>query len=113
MSGLGLALIAFLALGLTGLTDYRAGAAILIFLQYAAHLAAGYLAGRLAPHARALHGGLAGMIVAALGAAVGLGFSAGDSHLGLVVFALVIATITGTAGGVLAENRYRREEGLP
>lgn len=106
-------LIAFLALGATGLTDMRAGAAALIFLQYASHLAAGYVAGRLAVGARVLHGGLAGMVVAAIGAAVGLSSSGANSNLGLVVLALIIATISGTAGGVLAENRFRRANGLP
>ena len=106
-------LVAFLALGVTGLTDYRSGAAVLVFLQYASQLVAGYLAGRLAMHARVLHGGLAGIIVAAIGAAFGLSSSNANSDLGLVVLALIIAAITGTAGGVLAENRVRQADGLP
>ncbi len=113
MSGLGMALVAFLVLGIAGLTDSRAGAAVLIFLQYASQLVAGYMAGRLATQARVLHGGLAGMIVAAIGAAAGLTFSGSDSDIRLVVLALLIATVTGTAGGVLAENRIRRADGLP
>lgn len=106
-------LVAFLALGLTGLADFRTGAALLIFLQYSSQLVAGYLAGRLAIRARVLHGGLAGMIVAAIGAAFGLSSSGSSSNLGLVVLALIIAAITGTAGGVLAENRVPRADGLP
>ena len=106
-------LVAFLVLGVTGIADLRAGAAALIFLQYASHLAAGYVAGRLAVGARVLHGGLAGMIVAAIGAAVGLSASGANSNLGLVVLALTIATITGSAGGVLAETRFRGANGLP
>ena len=113
MSGLGMALVAFLILGATGLTDFRTGTAVLIFLQYASQLAAGYVAGRLAAQSRVLHGGLAGMIVAAVGAAAGLTFSGADSDIRLVVIALIIATIRGTAGGVLAETRYRRAAGLP
>jgi hypothetical protein len=113
MGGLGIALVAFLALGVTGLTDFRTGVAVLIFLQYSSQLVAGYLAGRLAVRARVFHGGLAGMIVAAVGAAIGLSAAGTDSDLGLIVLALIIATITGTAGGVLAENRFRQADGLP
>jgi len=113
MAGLGMGLVAFLLLAVTGLTDFRTGAAALIFLQYTSQLAAGYLAGRLATNARALHGGLAGMIVAAIGAAMGLSSSGNGSNLALVVLVLIIATITGTAGGVLAENHFRRADGLP
>ena len=113
MAGFGLGLIAFLALGVTGLTDFQTGAAVLIFLQYTSQLVAGYLAGRLAIQSRVLHGGLAGMLVAAIGAAIGLSSSGTDSSLGLVVLALAIAAVTGTAGGVLAENRIRRANGLP
>jgi len=53
------------------------------------------------------------MIVAAIGAAFGLSSSGGNPNLGLVVLALIVAAITGTAGGVLAENRVRRSDGLP
>ena len=113
MAGFGMGLVAYLALGVTGLTDFRTGAAVLVFLQYTSQLVAGYLAGRLAMHSRVLHGGLAGMVVAAIGAAIGLSASGADSSLALVVLALVIAAITGTAGGVLAENRIRRADGLP
>ena len=113
MAGLGMALIAFIALGVTGLTDFGAGAAVLIFLQYSSQLAAGYVAGRLAAQARVLHGGLAGIIVAAIGAAIGLSSTGTNSNLGLVVLALIVAAITGTAGGVLAENRFRQADGLP
>jgi lipoprotein signal peptidase len=113
MAGLGLGLVAFLAVGVTGLADFGPGAAVLVFLQYSSQLVAGYLAGRLAVQARVVHGGLAGMIVAAIGAAFGLSSSGSDSNLGLVMLALIIAAITGTAGGVLAENRVRRADGLP
>jgi hypothetical protein len=107
MAGIGAALLAFLFLGLTGLADAGSGAAALVFLQYLAQLAGGYLAGRLAPAARVFHGGMAGLLMAALGAAIGLGFSGDESNLGLVVLALVIATTCGTAGGALAEYQLR------
>ena len=103
MGGLGLALIAFLVLGVTGVADATAGAAALIFLQYSAQIAAGYIGGRLAGTGRVLHGGFAGLLMAAIGAAIGLGFSGADSNLPLVVLALVIALVTGSAGGALAQ----------
>ncbi|NND02412.1 MAG: hypothetical protein HKN91_06450 [Acidimicrobiia bacterium] len=103
MGGLGLALIAFLLLGITGVADATAGAAALIFLQYSAQIAAGYIGGRMAGQSRVVHGGLAGLAMAALGAAIGLGFSATDTDVGLIVLALFIALTTGSAGGALAQ----------
>lgn len=103
MGGLGLALIAFLILGVTGVADATAGAAALIFLQYSAQIAAGFIGGRMAGDARVVHGGLAGLLMAFVGAAIGLGFSSADSNLGLVVLALLIALVTGSAGGALAQ----------
>ena len=107
MAGLGVALAAFLVLGATGLTDGGAGAALLIFLQYSSQLGGGFLAGRLSGRARAMHGGLAGILMAAIGTAIGLGFSGSGSNIWLVVLALVIAATAGSAGGVLAEFTLR------
>lgn len=103
MGGLGLALVAFLILGVTGVADATSGAAVLIFLQYTAQLVAGYVGGRLAGASRVVHGGLSGLLMAVIGAAIGLGFSGSDSNLGLVVLALAIALIMGSAGGALAQ----------
>jgi len=108
MAGIGAALLAFLILGVTGIADGGSGAAVLVFLQYLAQVAGGYLAGRLATAARVFHGGMAGLLMAAVGAAIGLGFSGDESNLGLVVLALVIALTSGSAGGALAEYRERR-----
>ena len=107
MGGLGLALVAFVMIGVTGLAGVQTGAAALVFLQYTAQLAAGYGAGRLAGRARVVHGGMAGLLLAFVGALIGLGFSGAESDLGLVIVALVIAAITGSAGGALAEYRAR------
>jgi hypothetical protein len=109
MGGLGLALIAFLVLGITGVADATAGAAALIFLQYSAQLAAGYIGGRMAGRSRVVHGGMAGLLMASLGAAIGLSFSATDTDMGLVFLALLIAVTTGSAGGALAQ--YLEERG--
>ena len=103
MGGLGLALVAFLILGVTGVADATAGAAALIFLQYSSQIAAGYIGGRMAGQSRVAHGGLAGLLMAAIGAAIGLGFSSSEANMGLVVLALVIALTTGSAGGALAQ----------
>ena len=108
MAGIGVALLAFLVLGVTGLADTGSWAAVLVFLQYLAQVAGGYLAGRLAPAARVFHGGMAALLMAALGAAIGLGFSGDESNLGLIVLALVIALTSGSAGGALAEYQQRR-----
>ncbi len=107
MAGLGLALLAALFLVGTGLADYFVGAALLIFLQYSSQVGAGYLAGRLASSNRVLHGGMAGIALAALGAVVGMSFNSTDSRLGLIILGLVIAAVSGSAGGALAEHRAR------
>lgn len=112
MAGLGLALTAFLVLGISGLTDYRAGAAVLIFLQYGAQLFAGYVAGRLSPEQRIAHGGVAGIVMAAIGATIGAA-AASATPIGFLVFAFMVAAISGSAGGALAEYRESARRGLP
>ena len=107
MAGLGFALLAVLLLGTSGLVDYFVGAALLVFLQYSAQVAAGYLAGRLASTSRVLHGGMAGLLMAGLGAAIGLSFNSTDTRFLLVFLGLAIAATTGSAGGALAEHWAR------
>lgn len=107
MAGLGLALLAVLLLGTSGLADYFVGAALLVFLQYSAQVGAGYLAGRLATTSRVLHGGMAGLLMAGIGAAIGLSFNSSDTRIMLIFLGLVIAMTTGSAGGALAEHWAR------
>ena len=105
------ALAAFMLLVALGVTSTVMGRAGLIFVQYASQLFGGYVAGRLAPSARVLHGGLAGMAMAALGIAIGTGFAGSDINVGLIVLALTIAAVSGSAGGALAEYWIRQAEG--
>ena len=45
-----------------------------------------------------------------IGVAIALSFAGGDSNIGLVVMALVIAITTGSAGGALAEFLAGRQQ---
>ena len=105
------ALVAFMILVAVGVASTVVGRVSLIFIQYAAQMFGGYVAGRLAASARVLHGGLAGMAMAALGIAIGTGFAGSDISIGLIIIALTIAAVSGSAGGALAEYRHRQAEG--
>ena len=109
MAGMGLALVAFLIIGVAGLADAAAGAAVLVFLQYTAQLAGGYIAGLLSGGGRVLHGGLAGILMAAVGTAIGMGFGGSQSNFVLLALAMAVAATIGSAGGALAEQRAARE----
>lgn len=79
---------------------------ILVILEFAALVVAGYIAGRFAPSGAAAHGGLAGLAVFFVAAAISVASSPGTNVLELLVLALV-AAVLGSAGGAIAERRRR------
>jgi hypothetical protein len=101
MAGLGMALGVFLVLGAIGVVDGAGEQAILIFVQFGALFAAGYVAGRLGT-APVLDGGLAGMLVYVITVAISV---AGGASLGVgaLLFLGVTAAVLGSAGGILAQ----------
>jgi len=100
MAGLGIGLALFLLLAIVGL----AAAVVLIFLQFATLVFAGYVAGRFSPGTAALNGGLAALTAFLVVGALAVASAASPSPLELVIFGL-IAAVLGSAGGVLAEWR--------
>lgn len=93
-------LFAFLALALVGLDQVI----VLIFLQFLILVAAGFVAGRFAPHAAAANGGLAGMLAFLVMGAVAVASAQAPSTFELVALG-VIAAVLGSAGGALADRR--------
>lgn len=111
MSGLGAGVILALPLFALGVaaTDTFGGQAVLILVGFTAQLGSGYVAGRFAGRAAGLHGGLAGLslflVVAALSIAAG-----GDPTFVTLGIGGAVALLLGSAGGVLAEARHRGTE---
>ena len=104
MAGTVFALLAFIFLGIAGLVSPDRGEIFLLFLEFLALVVAGYVAGRLSDSAE-IHGGLAGLLTALITGLISLS-SSEVPILGLVTLAIV-ATVLGSAGGVLA--RWHRE----
>lgn len=106
MAGLGLALLVFIVLGITGLIEEGGSNMALVFVQFLSLLVAGYVAGRLSTRTPALDGGLAGLLVLFVSVGVSL---AGGATLGIApaLFLGIVAAVLGSAGGVLAEHQRR------
>lgn len=106
MAGLGLALLAFVMLGIAGLVGDGGSNVALVFVQFLSLFVAGYVAGRLSAGTPALDGGLAGLLVffVSVGVSVAGGASLG---IGPALFLGIVAAVLGSAGGVLAEHRRR------
>ncbi len=109
MTGLGLALAAFLVLAAAGVADSRAGETLLIFVQFLGLFAAGYVAGRFSRHTPVLDSGLSGLLAAFISLTISV---AGGASLGFGTILLLsaVAAILGSAGGVLALRRRRSPE---
>jgi len=89
---------------LSGLVDSNtfAGQAVVVLVGFAAQVLAGALASRVAGERGALHGAAAGLML--FGVLSSLSYVAGrDLSVGTVAFGIVVATILGTAGGVLVD----------
>jgi hypothetical protein len=100
-SGIFASLVANLAVGIV--TEQPPALRIIIHLS--ATVAAGYVAGRFAPHgAAAVNGGLAGLLIFFFVGAVSLLAASGPNAFELVMLG-VVAAVLGSAGGVLADRR--------
>ena len=104
MAGLVVGLIAFIALGVSGLVAPGRGAILLLFIQFLSLVIAGYVAGRLSD-APEVHGGLAALLSAFVSGLVSV-TSRTVPIAGLITLTLV-AAVLGSAGGVLA--RWQRD----
>jgi hypothetical protein len=105
MAGLVFGLIAFIVLGVSGIVSGGGGEIILLFLQFLSLVAAGYVAGRLSSHAE-VHGGLAGLLTAAVSSAIVLATT--QVSITALVTLTVVAAVLGSAGGVLA--RWQKDQ---
>lgn len=103
MTGLGGALAVFLVLAVTGIVGSDRNPVILILLEFLALVGAGYVAGRFAPSNAAAHGGIAGLTLFFVAAAISIALSPNSTGLELLVFGLV-AAVLGSAGGAIAER---------
>jgi len=101
MSGLGFGLAVFAVLGVVGITGPDRNPVPLILLQLVALVVGGLVAGRFAPAAPAIHGGLAGLAMFLLIGLLAVMATAGPGTLELVALGLV-AAVLGSAGGTLA-----------
>jgi len=95
--------VVFAALGVVGVASPRANPLPLLVLQFATLVFAGWVAGRLAGHAAAAHGGIAGILLFLLAGIVAIA-AGGPPLLELLLFG-VVAAVLGSAGGALADLR--------
>jgi hypothetical protein len=102
MAALGGAMVLFLLLGIAGIIR-DANSLLLLFLQFLALVAAGYVAGRLAGRDRVVHGSLAALAVFGVTSLIGLAVAGGGTSLVALLFSGVVAAVLGSAGGAFAE----------
>jgi hypothetical protein len=102
MAGLGMAAVLVIVLTIAGSRGSPTGDAVLVFVQFLALVAAGYVAGRLAPDVPVYHGGLAGIVVFTVSTTISL---AGGADIGVVPLLVLAFTgvVLGSAGGVLSD----------
>ena len=107
MTGLGVALMAFLILGVTGIVDSANAAVPVAFLQFVAQLIAGYVAARFAGHDAIIHGSFAALLLYLVGSTITL--AAAPDAVGLIPLALfaLVSAVVGAAGGLLGDRRRR------
>jgi hypothetical protein len=104
MTGLGSARIVFFVLWGTGIVGSGRNLIILVVLEFAALVLAGYIAGRFAPAGGAAHGGVAGLALFLVAGVISIAASPNSNVLELLVLALV-AAVLGSAGGAYADWR--------
>ena len=103
LTGLVASFAAFLILGIAGAVSTDQTGPLLVVV-YASQLLAGFVAGRFAMKDGALHGGLAGLGLFAVAAALAVAGGT-DPAIATMFFSLVIASVIGSAGGLLADWR--------
>jgi len=108
MAGLGGGLIVFLLLAFVGVVGADGNAVVLIFLQFLSLVVAGYVAGRFTSPNPLLNGGMAGLLLFLIIAAISLAAGARLNPLELGLLGIV-AAVLGSTGGALAASRGRDE----
>lgn len=99
MAGLVVALVAYIALGVTGAVAPGRGEILLLFVQFLSLVIAGYVGGRLSD-APEIHGGLAALLGALVSGLISI--TGGDVALAGIITLSIVAVVLGSAGGVLA-----------
>lgn len=106
MAGLGGGLILFLALGLFGVVGPDRSSLPLIFLQFLSLVVAGFVTGVFVSSGAVVHGGLSGLVLFMVVAAISVAAAAAPNVYELA-FLGIVAAVLGSAGGALAEWRRR------
>jgi hypothetical protein len=117
MAGLGGGLLAFMVLGILGVVGSGRSVVPLIFVQYLALLAAGYVGGRFDHAAPLRTGARSALLLLFVTASIGMSINTSRPSIAELGFFAVVALILGYAGGGLAEwlhhqpTRTRPDEG--
>ena len=101
MAALGLIMVTFLLLSITGLVDSPLAIGLL-FLQLLGLVVAGYVSGRLSGESRVVHGSLAALSVSLVTSTIALAAGAAPG-LGVLFFGIALAAVLGSVGGAVAE----------
>ena len=115
IAGIGAAVVLALPIRLLAGSEGFSALALLILAGFVGQLVAGYVGGRFAgpaAHATeggpAAHGGLAALLAYLVTAAISIA-TGQDPPVTTLVFSGVVALVLGSAGGVLAAARLRRD----
>jgi len=103
MVGLAAALLVFLVLGIIGVVGVDRGAPLLILIEMAALVVAGYVGGRFGGPPTVMHGSLSALLLSLVTGT--LSVAASDAGGGSIVALAVVAAVLGAAGGALASRR--------
>ena len=106
MAGLGSGLVLFLVLSVPGAVGPDQSAIPLILLQFLSLVLAGFITGVFVSEGAVLHGGLAGLMLFLVVAAISIAIASGPNIVELALLG-VVAAVLGSSGGALAESRRR------
>ncbi len=106
MVGLATALLVFLVLGITGAVGVDHGATLLILVELAALVIAGYVGGRFGGPPAVIHGSLSALLLSLVTGT--LSVAASDVGGASIVALAIVAAVLGSAGGALASRPPRR-----
>ncbi len=101
MTGLFVGIVAFVVLGVVGVTGPTSNPIPLILVQFGALVVGGFVAGRFGHRAPMAHGGLAGIAMFLVIGIVSIAATAGPTTIELIILGL-IAAILGSVGGGIA-----------
>jgi hypothetical protein len=106
MAALAGALLTFLVLGIVGAVGVDHGAVLLILVELAALVVAGYTGGRFGGPPTVVHGSLAALLLSLVTGT--LSVAASDAGWGAIVALAIVAAVLGAAGGALAAHSSHR-----